>query len=58
MSCLYYEGWKNEEGWLVLDNGRLICLDWDDFCTECRIDDSKDCTFQIVTQKNTKEKQK
>jgi hypothetical protein len=47
MTCRFAEGWKNEEGWLVMDDGRLVCLDWDEFCTECRVDDSNDCKFTV-----------
>ena len=48
MTCPFAENWKNQEGWLVLVNGKLVCLDWDEFCTECRTDDSKDCRFEVV----------
>lgn len=47
MTCFFCEGWKNQEGWLVTDNGKLVCLDWDEYCTECRDNDSKDCTFEV-----------
>ena len=47
--CKFAEGWKNQEGWLVLSNGELVCLDWDEYCTKCRVDDSKDWTFAVST---------
>ena len=45
--CPFVEGWVNQEGWFIF-NGKLICLDWDDYCTLCRIDDSNDCEFDVV----------
>ena len=47
MGCPYADGWKNQEGWLIMDNGKLVCLDFDDYCTECRVDDTKDCVFTV-----------
>ena len=51
--CPYADDWKNEEGWLVTDDGKLVCLDWDDYCTGCRVDDSSDYVF-TVDKKATK----
>jgi len=48
--CKFAEGWKNREGWLVMSNGKLVCLDWDEYCTKCRVDDSKDWTFTVSTR--------
>ena len=45
--CPFAEGWKNQEGWLVTGNGRLVCLDWDEYCTKCRADDSEDYIFIV-----------
>ena len=45
--CKFMKGWKNKEGWLVTDNGKLVCLDWDEYCVECRVDDSKDYEFRV-----------
>ena len=39
--CEFAEGWRNQEGWFII-NGRLVCGDWDEFCTKCRVDDSED----------------
>lgn len=39
--CEFADGWKNQEGWFVIQ-GKLVCADWDEFCTRCRIDDSED----------------
>jgi len=44
--CPFAEGWKNKEGWLIF-NDRLVCLDWDEYCTQCRVDDSEDYVFDI-----------
>jgi len=48
--CKFAEEWKNQEGWLVMSNGELVCLDWDEYCTKCRVDDSKDWTFTVSTR--------
>ena len=48
-SCPFMDGWENQEGWLVQENGNLVCLDWDEYCTLCRKDDSKDCYFEVLT---------
>lgn len=45
--CEYADNWKNKEGFLVLDNGKIVCLDWDCYCVKCRIDDSKDFIFEV-----------
>ena len=45
--CPFAEGWKNQEGWLIF-NDKLVCLDWDDYCTKCRTDDSEDYVFDVV----------
>jgi len=44
--CQFAEGWKNKEGWLIF-NDRLVCLDWDEYCTKCRVDDSEDYVFDV-----------
>lgn len=51
--CPYSLGWINEEGWFVQDDGKLVCLDWDDYCTICRVDDTKDFIFAITETSNT-----
>ena len=48
VKCPYARGWLNTEGWLVMENGDLVCLDWDAYCTKCRTDDSKDYKFAIA----------
>jgi len=45
--CKFAEDWENQEGWLVMSNGELVCLDWDEYCTKCRVDDSRDWTFTV-----------
>jgi len=45
--CPFAEGWENQEGWLVAENGKLVCLDWDAYCSECREGDGKDYVFAI-----------
>jgi len=50
--CPFAEGWKNREGWLVTGNGRLVCLDWDEYCTKCRVDDSEDYVFVVGVEKS------
>ena len=54
--CKFAEGWKNQEGWLVMSNGKLVCLDWDEYCTECRVDNSKDYVFEVSTKPRTEVK--
>ena len=49
MGCKFADGWKNKEGWLVL-NGKLVCLDWDAYCTECRLDNSNDYIFELKNE--------
>jgi hypothetical protein len=51
MDCPFAEGWINEEGWFAASNGKLVCIDWDEYCTKCRKDDSKDYTFTIADSK-------
>lgn len=51
--CEFDDYWTNQEGWLVQDDGKLVCLDWDEYCTKCRVDDSKDCTFTVASNNNT-----
>jgi len=46
--CPFAKGWINQEGWLVTESGKLVCMDWDDYCTKCRVDDSKDFVFDFV----------
>ena len=46
--CPFAEGWQNKEGWFVQDNGRLVCADFDDYCTICRKDDNNDFVFGIA----------
>lgn len=41
IDCPYADGWVNREGWLII-NGKLVCGDWDDYCTKCRIDNTQD----------------
>ena len=48
--CKFAEGWKNREGWLMMSNGKLVCLDWDEYCVECRVDDRKDYIFTVSTK--------
>jgi len=48
--CPFAKGWKNEEGWLVTEDGKLVCLDWDAFCTKCRTDDSRDHVFEVAEE--------
>lgn len=48
--CEFAEGWENTEGWLVMDNGKLVCADWDEYCTKCRKDDSKDFKIMVTVQ--------
>ena len=55
MSCEFAENWKNQEGWLVTESRKLVCLDWGDFCTKCRVNDSEDYVFAIRSL--TKEEQ-
>lgn len=50
--CEFDDYWTNQEGWLVQDDGKLVCLDWDEYCTKCRVDDSKDCTFTVASNNN------
>lgn len=33
--CSHAENWKNKEGYFKTPEGRIVCLDWDDFCTKC-----------------------
>ena len=45
--CPFADGWRNQEGWFIF-NDKLVCLDWDDYCTKCRIDNSEDYVFDVV----------
>lgn len=45
--CEFAKGWRNTEGWLVMENGKLVCGDWDEYCTLCRKDDSKDYVIGV-----------
>jgi hypothetical protein len=45
--CPFFIGWTNKEGWFMGENGQMVCMDWDDYCTLCRVDDSKDFEFGI-----------
>lgn len=45
--CPFAKDWKNKEGWFEF-NGKLVCLDWDEYCTKCRVDDSEDYVFDVV----------
>ena len=56
INCPFAEGWKNREGWLYF-NDKLVCLDWDDYCTLCRVDDGQDYVFDFSNEK-VKEKEK
>ena len=47
MVCKFAPDYKNVEGWLVSTNGELVCLDWDVYCTKCRIDDKTDYVFEL-----------
>ena len=51
--CPFAEGWKNKEGWLIF-NDRLVCLDWDEYCTQCRVDDSEDYVFTVAPEEEIK----
>lgn len=46
--CPFAENYTNQEGWFTTPNGGLVCLDWDEYCTKCRVDDSKDYTFTVT----------
>jgi len=48
--CPFMEGWRNKAGWLVAEGGRLVCLDWNEYCTLCRVDDSKDVVFEVIDE--------
>jgi len=45
--CPFMEGWRNKAGWLITEDGRLVCLDWDEYCTLCMVDDSRDYVFAV-----------
>jgi len=47
--CPFMEGWRNREGWLLF-NGKLVCLDWDEYCTLCRVNDEKDYVFEVIDE--------
>jgi len=47
VDCPFASGWRNREGWLVTEGG-LVCLDWDEYCTKCRVDDTQDCVFAVA----------
>jgi hypothetical protein len=46
--CDFADNCKNKEGWLVVGNGELVCLDRNEYCTKCKADDGEDYTFTIV----------
>ena len=50
IECPFADGWKNQEGWLVTEKGKFVCLDWDEYCTQCRVDDSEDYIFVVNEQ--------
>ena len=47
VKCPFAEEWRNQEGWLDF-NGKLVCLDWDDYCTLCRADEDEDYEFAVT----------
>jgi len=58
MTCPYADNYKNKEGWLVTSSGELVCLDWDDFCVKCRVGDSKDFVFNVVSNNSESTRKK
>ena len=53
--CEFAPNWENQEGWLVFgEKRRLVCLDWDEFCTKCRKDDTEDYVFALVSKVSEK----
>ena len=49
MVCPFADNYKNQEGWLIMPDGKLVCADWDEFCVECRVDSSNDFIFGIAS---------
>ena len=44
--CPFAEGWRNQAGWLRFGD-RLVCADWDEYCTLCRDGDDRDFDYGL-----------